>query len=238
MRQLSLCSARPLRHKPGTLSQSPPYSILGVNGANWPHDGSSPARRFLRAGLPGPGVVLIWRPCWPPSKSLRAAPARCAQFLGGRLAGYLGFACIAWLLGLSLRFQPRRQALIYGLADLGLAIFLGGYAWAMRAGGLLRPAVPRRPGAPLCATVQEFRICYSRICERPHIVPAVRRRRCPRRGKAEGWPIPCSSLVFFGTSIWFAPSVGLGMLRRFAAVGVVARLTLFLLAGYYGNTSL
>ena len=39
---------------------------------------------------------------------------------------------------------------------------------------------------------------------------------------------------FFGTSIWFAPSVGLGMLRRFAAVGVVARLTLFLLAGYYG----
>jgi hypothetical protein len=43
---------------------------------------------------------------------------------------------------------------------------------------------------------------------------------------------------FFGTSIWFAPSVGLGLLRRFAAVGVVARLTLFLLAGYYGYLAL
>jgi hypothetical protein len=66
-------------------------------------------------------------------KSPRGTGALLAQFLGGRLAGYLGFACIAWLLGLSLRFQPRDQALIYGLADLGLAIFLGGYALAARA---------------------------------------------------------------------------------------------------------
>ena len=65
-------------------------------------------------------------------KSPRATGALLAQFLGGRLAGYLLFACLAWLLGLSLQLQPRSRALVYGLADLGLAIFPGGYALATR----------------------------------------------------------------------------------------------------------
>jgi hypothetical protein len=71
-------------------------------------------------------------------KSPRGTGAPLAQFLGGRLAGYLAFACLAWLLGLSLQLQPRAHALVYGVADLGLAIFLGGHALARRA----QPSAP------------------------------------------------------------------------------------------------
>jgi sulfite exporter TauE/SafE len=66
-------------------------------------------------------------------RSPRGASAFLAQFLTGRLAGYLAFACLAWLLGLSLQLQPRAHALVYGVADLGLAIFLGGNALVIRA---------------------------------------------------------------------------------------------------------
>ena len=44
-------------------------------------------------------------------RSARGTGALLAQFLGGRLAGYLGFACIAWLLGLSLNLDPRGRVL-------------------------------------------------------------------------------------------------------------------------------
>jgi len=42
------------------------------------------------------------------------------------------------------------------------------------------------------------------------------------------------TVFFLGTSVWFLPSVSLGLLRRFEAIAVVARFTLFLLAAYYG----
>jgi sulfite exporter TauE/SafE len=174
-------------------------------------------------------------------KSPRGTGALLAQFLGGRLAGYLGFACLAWLLGLSLQLQPRAHALTYGLADLGLAIFLAGYALAMRA----RPAASCGQPCPAARArlfTQRYRsfapvtlgfVSGLTLCP-PFVAAGVR--------AAESGGLAHSLLFFlwffFGTSIWFAPSVGLGLLRRFAAVGVVARLTLFLLAAYYGYLAL
>jgi sulfite exporter TauE/SafE len=174
-------------------------------------------------------------------RSPRGTGALLAQFLGGRLAGYMGFACIAWLLGLSLRFQPRDQALIYGLADLGLAIFLGGYALAMRAQPVAicdQPCSAARARLfahryrSLASVILGF-VSGLTLCP-PFVAAGVR--------AAESGGLAHALLFFlwffFGTSVWFAPSVGLGMLRRFAAIGVVARLTLFLLAGYYGYLAL
>jgi sulfite exporter TauE/SafE len=173
-------------------------------------------------------------------KSARDTGALLAQFLGGRLAGYLGFACLAWLLGLSLELQPRGRALIYGLADLGLAIFLGWYALIMRA----QPAACDQPCPAARARLfaQRYRsfapvilgfVSGLTLCP-PFVAAGVR--------AAESGGLAHALLFFlwffFGTSIWFAPSVGLGMLRRFAAVGTVARLMLFLLAGYYGYVAL
>ena len=174
-------------------------------------------------------------------KSPRATGALLVQFLGGRLAGYLAFACLAWLLGLSLQLQPRAHALVYGLADLGLAIFLAGYALAMRTQPAATCGQPC-PAARARLFAQRYRSFASVIlgfvsgltlCP-PFVAAGIR--------AAESGGLAHSLLFFlcffFGTSIWFAPSVGLGLLRRFAAVGTVARLTLFLLAGYYGYLAL
>lgn len=46
-------------------------------------------------------------------KSPRGTGALLAQFLTGRLAGYLAFACLAWLLGLSLNLQPRTSPMTW-----------------------------------------------------------------------------------------------------------------------------
>jgi hypothetical protein len=174
-------------------------------------------------------------------KSPRGTGALLVQFLGGRLAGYLLFACLAWLLGLSLQLQPRAHALIYGLADLGLAIFLAGYAWTMRAHPAASCGQPC-PAARARLFTQRYRsfapvilgfVSGLTLCP-PFVAAGVR--------AAESGGLAHSLLFFlcffFGTSVWFAPSVGLGLLRRFAAVGVVARLTLFLLAAYYGYLAL
>jgi sulfite exporter TauE/SafE len=173
-------------------------------------------------------------------KSPRGTSALLAQFLTGRLAGYLAFACLAWLLGLSLQLQPRSRALVYGLADLGLSIFLAGYALAMRA----HPASCDQPCPAARARLFANRyksfapvilgfVSGLTLCP-PFVAAGVR--------AAESGGLAHALLFFlwffFGTSIWFAPSVGLGLLRRFAAVGIVARLTLFLLAGYYGYLAL
>jgi sulfite exporter TauE/SafE len=174
-------------------------------------------------------------------KSPGGTGALLAQFLAGRLAGYLGFACVAWLLGLSLRLDPRGRTLVFGLADLGLAILLAGYGLAMRA----KPEAPCEQTCP-AARARLFADRYRSfapvilgfvsgltLCP-PFVAAGVR--------AAESGGLAHALLFFFwfflGTSIWFAPSVGLGMLRRYAAVGVVARLTLFLLAGYYGYLAL
>jgi len=174
-------------------------------------------------------------------RSPRGTGALLAEFLAGRLAGYLGFACLAWLLGLSLRLQPRGHALIYGLADLGLAVFLAGYALAMRTQPAESCGQPC-PAARAHLFAQRYKsfapvilgfVSGLTLCP-PFVAAGVR--------AAESGGLAHALLFFlwffFGTSVWFAPSVGLGLLRRFAAIGVVARLTLFLLAGYYGYLAL
>jgi hypothetical protein len=173
-------------------------------------------------------------------KSPCGTGALLGQFLGGRLAGYLVFACLAWLLGLSLELQPGSRMLVYGLADLGLAALLGGYAVAMRA----QPADGCGQGCPAGRAhlfAQRYRSFASAIlgfvsgltlCP-PFVAAGVRAAESGGLGHSLWFFI----WFFFGTSIWFAPSVGLGLLRHLAAVGLVARLTLFLLAAYYAYSA-
>jgi len=63
----------------------------------------------------------VWPRCSPvlvpvlaAEQKLRAHRRPLAQFLGP-IGRYLAFACLAWLLGLSLQLQPRRHALVYAL---------------------------------------------------------------------------------------------------------------------------
>ena len=169
-------------------------------------------------------------------KSAFGAGALLAEFLGGRLAGYLGFACLAWLLGLSLNLEPRVRILVYGLCDAGLAVLMSAYAFSLRTAPE-KPCEHRSPASRAGRFRERFHtfapvslgfVSGLTLCP-PFVAAGVR--------AAETSSLP-QALLFFacffvGTSVWFLPSVSLAVVRRFAAVAVVARFTLFLLAAWY-----
>jgi hypothetical protein len=149
------------------------------------------------------------------------------QFLAGRLTGYLGFAVVAWLLGFSLAEHPRARALAFGLSDLGLAVLLAGYAFTL----------PRAMGSSCGRACSRYRnlapaliglVTGLTLCP-PFIAAGL---RATQEASLAG-VLLFFAIFFLGTSVWFVPSVSLGLLRRFEAVAIVARLTLFLLAAYY-----
>jgi hypothetical protein len=190
----------------------------------------------------GPACVASCGPVLVPvlaadQRGARQTGTALAGFLSGRFAGYLLFACLAWMAGRSLGLAPRASVITFGLADLAMALLLANYGLALgrkpdAACEGVCPATRRRTlagAAPAClGFVSGISLCP------PFVAAGVR--------AAQG-PGLATALVFFacffvGTSIWFVPSLGLSLLRRWAAVAVVARLVLFLLAGYYAYLAL
>ena len=191
-----------------------------------------PAEALLLGISSGPACLASCGPVLLPALAAeRKAAGRTGlvlvQFLAGRLAGYLGFAVVAWLAGFSLALRPEARTLALGLADLGLAVLLGAYAYALprsvaHCGGLC--ARYRRLAPAAIGLVTGINLCP------PFVAAGVRAAETASLGGALGFFF----LFFLGTSVWFAPAVSVGLLRRFEAVSTVARLTLLLLAGYYG----
>lgn len=108
------------------------------------------AEAFLLGITSGPVCLASCSPVLLPVLAAEQKPARgtgilLTKFLAGRLAGYLAFACVAWLLGLSLQLGPARRALAFGFSDLGLAVLLTAYAVSLRHGA--SGYVPRCPAA-------------------------------------------------------------------------------------------
>jgi hypothetical protein len=156
-----------------------------------------------------------------------------SQFLSGRLAGYLAFACIAWLLGTTIRPQPRMRAWAFGFSDLAIAALLAGYGFAMRRKPFEKacPATWARRFAKRYSSYASVYLGFASglsLCP-PFVAAGVRAAQSSGLGSALFFFL----CFFLGTSVWFAPSVSLATLRRVEAVGVVARLVLFVLAGYY-----
>jgi len=167
----------------------------------------------------------------------RGTGALLGTFLAGRLVGYLGFATLAWALGLALPLPARANGLVFAVVHLGLAVAL--VLWAV---------LPRRPRAAPCpqGVAVSRRVALARrfqalgpavmglltglnLCP-PFIAAGVR--------AAEGRSLP-GALAFFvlffvGTAVWFLPFLGLAGLRRFTAIGTVARFTAVVVAAYYG----
>jgi sulfite exporter TauE/SafE len=187
------------------------------------------AEAFLLGISSGPACLASCGPVLLPAlaaqqKALRGTGALLAQFLAGRLAGYLGFAVVAWLLGVSIGPQSHFRILAFGLSNLGLAVLLVVYAFLIPAP--CRGHCPRhRNVAPaLLGLLTGLNLCP------PFVAAGVR----AAQGASLGEALLFFLLFFVGTSVWFAPSVALSVLRRFEAVATVARLTLFVLAAYYG----
>jgi sulfite exporter TauE/SafE len=179
-------------------------------------------------------VLLPWLGAEP--RELRATGRLLALFLGGRLAGYLAFAVVAWAAGLALPVDARTRTLVFGLANFGLAGLLGISACLPRRHcGMasdepqarlyqIGPADRFRPPAALTLGF----LTGLNLCP-PFVTAGVRAAATHSLLGA----LAFFTVFFVGTSIWFLPSLAVSPLRRFRVVPTVARMTMGALALYY-----
>ena len=155
-------------------------------------------------------------------------------FLATRLLGYLLFAAIAWELGALVTIRSPTHSLLFALIHVLLGCALLAYAYSVG-----RPCAHACTGSELVtigawekhklpgAGVLGFLTGVS-PCP-PFVVASVR--------AAEAASIAAALLFFaaffLGTSIWFVPFVGLGLVKRNEAVTTVARMAMVLIALYY-----
>ena len=179
-------------------------------------------------------VLLPWLGTEP--RELRATGRLLALFLGGRLAGYLAFAVVAWAAGAAIPIDPRTRTLVFGLANFGLAALLGisvflphrhcGMAKAERQPRLYQIGSPGRfrpPAALALGFMTGLNLC-------PPFVTAGVRAAATRSLPGA---VLFFAVFFLGTAVWFLPSLAVSSLRRFSAVLTVARMTMGALAIYY-----
>lgn len=179
-------------------------------------------------------VLLPWLGAEP--RELRATSRLLALFLGGRLAGYLAFAVVAWAAGLALPVDAHTRTLVFGLANFGLAALLGFSAFVPRR-TCRRPADERETHLYQIGSRDRFRppaaltlgfLTGLNLCP-PFVTAGV------RAAAARSLPGALMFFTFFfaGTAVWFLPALAVSPLRRFSAVPAVARMTMAALAVYY-----
>jgi sulfite exporter TauE/SafE len=184
-------------------------------------------------GSCGP-VLLPWLAA--ERSGFRGTARLLSLFLGGRLAGYLSFAVLAWAVGLTLPVEEHSRALVFGLANVGLAIALVLYVWLPQRHWVWRRKRPepelhqialkprfRPPAAVILGLFTGLSLCP------PFVAAGVR--------AAESRSL-AASIVFFllffgGTAVWFVPALAISALRRIEPVAAVARMTMLVLAVYY-----
>lgn len=154
-----------------------------------------------------------------------------AQFLGGRLGGYLLFGLLAWVAGQLIQPGEAWRALVYGTAYLGLA-------------GLLLYASFVRAPAPCAGSLPRLRRTLRRV---PALLPAALGfftglNLCPPfllafAGAAQNASLLASLLFFLlffiGTSLYFIPLPFVGLLSRNSALQWVGKTAAVLVACYY-----
>lgn len=181
-------------------------------------------------------VLLPWMAA--ESRDWRGNASLLARFLAGRLVGYLAFAVAAWAAGLAVPVDAQARTLVFGLANLALALFLAYaalrprrscHAAAQPAGELLQiaPAATHR-GWQVPAALSLGFLTGLNLCP-PFVAAGLR--------AAQLASLPAALLFFtaffLGTAVWFAPSLAIAPLRRHAAVPAVARIVMAVLAVYY-----
>lgn len=157
-------------------------------------------------------------------RTLRSNAGLVGGFLGGRLAGYLAFAVIAWVAHSVLLENLPYRAITTGLVTIGLAVLLMAYGFAGRtpeckavsAGAAMRRLHLR---SPWLAPVLLGLLTGASLC--PPFLLAF--------GNAAQLPRLWQSLLFFaaffaGTSVYMLPLPLVGMAGRHDAIRTIGRL--------------
>lgn len=168
-------------------------------------------------------VVLPWMLVQP--RGIGAGSRQLSIFLVARLAGYLMFATVAWLAGKSIPGTSSQRSWFFGGVQLLLAGALLVYA-AGHSGDLVQigeaPRM-RHAGAVTLGFLTGLTLCP------PFLVAGLRAAQ-----SANLFTAVLFFLFFFaGTTVWFAPFLSLGAVRRSPALLTVARMVAVLLACWY-----
>lgn len=181
------------------------------------------------------GPVLV-----PPLLTERAGlrPNACylSVFLAARLAGYLLFAAVAWEVGALISLPPAPRVFLMGAVNLALAGVLIWYAYSAK--HVCRPSCSgsklvkieatkksRVGGAATLGLLTGLSLCP------PFVAAGVRAAELGSVAQA----LLFFAFFFIGTSLWFAPFVGLSCVARNEAVITVARMAMALIALYYAS---
>jgi len=160
-------------------------------------------------------------------------------FLASRLLGYLVFAAAAWELRSLVTLPAHNRAWILAVVYISLAFSLLWYAGSAKPAcadsclhsKLVTIGPVRRSPVP-AASLLGFLTGVS-LCP-PFIAAGVRAASAAHLLGA----LLFFAMFFVGTSIWFVPFVGFSAIRRNEAVNTVARMTMVLVALFYGFSGL
>jgi len=165
--------------------------------------------------------------------TVRSSAVSVGGFLGGRLAGYLAFAVLAWLTHFALVDRLPRQRIVIGIVTIALALVLMAYGfigWRQRcpvatAGGRLGRLRLHHPSVmpALLGLITGLNLC-------PPFLMAF--------GNAAQLPGLWQSLLFFmaffvGTSVYMAPLPLVGAAGRHEVVRTVGRLAAGVVGLFY-----
>ncbi len=193
----------------------------------------------------GPACLASCGPVLLPWLAAENAPlAKTTQllglYLGGRFVAYLVFGIVAGIAGALAPPDAKVQALLFGAANLGVAILLAWYSFR------LRPAAMEAGCGQACGGCPAGRGRWS------HLGPAslglvTGLNLCPpfiaataraAQGGSLAYALLFFVFFFLGTTAWFLPLPAIGLLRRTGSLILVARITMGLLAVYYGYLGL
>jgi sulfite exporter TauE/SafE len=183
-------------------------------------------------------VVLPWMLVQP--RGVRTHTRQLSIFLTARLSGYLLFAAMVWLAGSVISRAWSGRSWLFGgiqvLLAIGLLIYAAGWPHARcalsdpPASNSPQPLVqigaaprPRPSGAVTLGFLTGISLCP------PFLVAGVRAAQLHSLAAA----LFFFAVFFFGTAVWFAPFLSLGVVRRTPSFLIVARIVAVLLACWY-----
>jgi sulfite exporter TauE/SafE len=150
-----------------------------------------------------------------------------AEFLLGRLAGYVLFALAAWLIGFSLLPSGAWRGLVFGLAYLVLSVLLIVYGFVAPKSWCAARVLPGFRGWPVLPLALGF-LTGINVCP-PFLIALTR----AADAKSALDSVRFFIIFFVGTAVYFVPMPLLGALKSVRILRTVGRMAAGIIGVYY-----